>query len=100
MTLNYADFLAETGMRLALDAKPDWSILADEWFALLPEGTNFTSEDLTNAIGLPDASKPNSNNAIGAKMRTWAMRDMERIGDKKTVRIVSHSRRISVWRKK
>ena len=99
MSLTYADFLRDTGMQLALDAKPDWSALADEWFALLPEGTEFTSEDLVNAIGLPDNSAPNSNNAVGAKIRALASKSDE-VGSRKTVRITSHSRRVVIWRKK
>ena len=99
MSLTYGDFLRDTGMQLALDAKPDWSALADTWFSLLPEGTEFTSEDLVNAIGLPDESNPNSNNAVGAKIRALASQS-EEVGSRKTVRITSHSRRVVVWRKK
>ena len=98
MTLTFADFLRDTGMRLALEAKPDWSELADNWFDLLPLGTDFTSEDLISAIGLPDSSTPNSNNAVGAKMRSFKSRANE-VGFRKTVRITSHSRRIIIWRK-
>lgn len=99
MSLTYADFLRDSGMQLALDAKPDWSALADAWFDLLPEGTEYTSEDLVNAIGLPDNSALNSNNAVGAKIRSLASRADE-VGFRKTVRTTSHSRRIVVWRKK
>lgn len=99
MTLTFADFLRDTGMKLALDAKPDWSALADEWFANLPEGTEFTSEDLVSAIGLPDNSALNSNNAVGAKIRSLASQSTE-VGFRKTVRITSHSRRVVIWRKK
>ena len=101
MSLTYGDFLRDTGMQLALDAKPEWSALADEWFANLPEGTEFTSEDLVNAIGLPTTAEPtvNQNNAVGAKVRAFAIQS-EEIGSKKTVRITSHSRRVVVWRKK
>lgn len=87
------------GMQLALDAKTDWSALADEWFNSLPLGADFTSEDLVRAVGLPDSPLPNSNNAVGAKMRSWSGRTQE-VGYRKTVRITSHSRRIIVWRKK
>ena len=97
--LTFADFLKESGMALALEAKPDWSAQADEWFADLPEGTEFTSEDLTSAIGLPDYSTPNNNNAVGAKMRVFAFKSRE-VGFRKTIRVISHSRRIVIWRKK
>ena len=101
MSLTYVDFLRDTGMQLALDAKPDWSALADEWFANLEEGTEFTSEDLVNAIGLPMATEPtvNQNNAVGAKIRSLAFQSTE-VGSRKTVRITSHSRRVVIWRKK
>jgi hypothetical protein len=101
MTLTYGDFLRDTGMQLALDAKPDWSALADEWFANLPEGTEFTSEDLVNAVGLPTPAESgvNRNNAVGAKIRSLASKS-EEVGFRKTVRITSHSRRVVVWRKK
>ena len=97
--LTFADFLKESGMAQALEAKPDWSALADEWFANLPEGTEFTSEDLVSAIGLPDYSTPNNNNAVGAKMSGFARKSQE-VGFRKTVRVISHSRRIVIWRKK
>jgi hypothetical protein len=101
MSLTYGDFLRDTGMQLALDAKPDWSALADEWFANLPEGTEFTSEDLVSNIGLPMTAEPgvNRNNAVGAKIRSLASKS-EEVGFRKTVRITSHSRRVVVWRKK
>lgn len=96
-----SDTLKLQGMQLALDAKPDWSALADEWFNSLPLGADFTSEDLVQAVGLPaTAEYPlNRNNAVGAKMRSWAGRS-EEVGYRKTVRITSHSRRIVLWRKK
>ena len=93
------DRLKFQGMQLALDSKPDWSIRADNWFNSLPEGERFTSEDLISAIGLPDSPNLNANNAVGAKMRSWAGRTTE-VGFRKTVRVTSHSRRIIVWRKK
>lgn len=101
MTITYGDFLRDTGMQLALDAKPDWSALADEWFASLPEGTEFTSEDLVNNVGLPTTAESgvNRNNAVGAKIRSLASQSTE-VGSRKTVRISSHSRRVVVWRKK
>jgi len=94
------DLLANEGASSALLAKDEWSKRADEWFALLDEGTNFTSEDLVKAIGLPDSANENANNAVGGKMRYWAFNYAERIGYKKTTRSTSHSRMIAVWRKK
>ena len=98
--LTFADFLAEEGMQLALNAKPEWSKQADDWFASLPLGTEFTSEDLIAAIGLPDSSEPNANNAVGAKIRSWSKTHTAQIGYRKTIRVTSHSRVISIWRKK
>jgi hypothetical protein len=94
------DILANEGAHLALLSKDEWSKRADEWFSLLQEGENFTSEDLVKAIGLPASLKQNKNNAVGAKMRYWAENYAERIGYKKTTRTTSHSRMIAVWRKK
>ena len=94
------DMLANNGAKSALLSKEDWSQRADEWFALLEEGANFTSEDLIKAVGLPASISENGNNAVGAKMRYWADIYTERIGYKKTTRTTSHSRMIAVWRKK
>ena len=96
-----AELLKTRGMQLALDSKPDWSAQAEEWFNSLPEDWTFTSEDLILAVGLPTTAESgiNQNNAVGAKMRSWAGRTQE-VGFRKTVRITSHSRRIIVWRKK
>ena len=99
--LTFADFLRDVGMELALEAKPTWSAKADEWFASLAPGTEFTSEDLVNNVGLPASAEPtvNQNNAVGAKIRSLAFQSTE-VGSRKTVRITSHSRRVVIWRKK
>jgi len=98
--MNTGDILKANGMKAALLAKHDWSIEADRWFQSLPDGAEFTSEDLTNAIGFPTTSSANGNNAIGAKIRTWADKRTEKVGYKKTIRTISHSRMIVIWRKK
>ena len=98
--LTFGDYLAITGMELALSAKSEWSVQADKWLASLPAGAEFTSEDLIQAIGLPDRSELNTNNAVGAKIRAWASSSTSRVGYQKTTRIKSHSRVIAIWRKK
>ncbi len=95
-----SDKLANEGTRLALIAKSIWGFDADLWLNDLPIGERFTSEDLINAIGLPDKSNPNSNNAVGAKVRNWAHQGkVERVGFGKTQRASSHSRMIVLWEK-
>jgi len=95
------EMLANEGALAALYAKSTWSEKADLWFESLLPGDTFTSEDLTNAIGFPDKATPNSNNAVGAKMRAWShSREMERRGYMRTVRSTSHARMIVLWEKK
>ncbi len=93
--------LANEGSRLALITKSLWSFDADVWFGNLASGERFTSEDLIDAIGLPDKSNPNSNNAVGAKIRTWSYGGtVERVGFEKTRRVSSHARMVTIWEKK
>ena len=93
--------LASEGSRLALITKSLWSFDADVWFGNLASGERFTSEDLIDAIGLPDKSNPNSNNAVGAKIRTWSYGGtVERVGFEKTRRVSSHARMVTIWEKK
>jgi hypothetical protein len=94
------EVLANEGSRLALITKSLWSFDADVWLSDLPNGERFTSEDLIDGIGLPDSSNPNSNNAVGAKIRTWSHNRMvERVGFEKTRRVSSHARMIALWEK-
>ena len=94
------DTLANNGSKAALFAKVAWSTQADQWFDDLEVGYRFSSEDLVNAIGLPDVRYTNSNNAVGAKIRTWShQRKIERVGFVKSQRSESHSRMIFLWEK-
>ena len=86
-------------MAMALATKSNWSDQADEWFAGLEHGAEFTSENLIRAVGLPDTRLSNANNAVGAKMRALSTQS-EEVGYRKSIRITSHSRRIIIWRKK
>ena len=101
MTLTISDSLKYQGMQLALSNAPEWSERADTWFESIPSGSIFTSEDLISAVGLPQTAEYplNRNNAVGAKMRSWAGQT-EEVGFRKTTRVTSHSRRIIVWSKK
>ncbi len=99
--MNTAELLANNGSLAALLAKSTWSEKADVWLESLLPGDTFTSEDLTKAIGFPDKSVPNANNAIGAAVRYWShSHRIERMGFRKTVRTISHSRMIALWEKK
>lgn len=95
-----AEKLANEGMQLALESKKEWSETADAWLEELPEGTRFSSEDLTYSIGYPNHWNPklNANNAVGAKIRTWAVAGLiSRTSFTKTSRTKSHGRLIAEW---
>lgn len=95
------EVLANEGSLAALLAASTWSEKADVWFESLIPGETFTSEDLTNAIGFPDKANPNSNNAVGAKIRAWSHRNqLDRRGYMRTIRSTSHARMIVLWEKK
>ncbi len=99
--MNTGEILANNGSLAALLAKSTWSEQADVWFESLLPGDTFTSEDLTNAIGFPDKSNPNSNNAVGAKIRAWSYgRQADRRGYMRTIRSISHARMIVLWEKR
>jgi hypothetical protein len=100
MSLAMGEALANKGSREALITKAVWSLKADEWFQNLAVGTRFSADDLTDAIGFPDAFYPNSNNAIGAKIRHWSNQlAVARIGFIKSTRTLSHARMIAWWEK-
>lgn len=100
MSLEIGERLATAGGLAALATVGEWDSKADEWFAGIPYGTHFTSEDMIDAIGLPRISSSNRNNAVGAKIRWWSSKNMiEAIGYTKTKRTRSRSRVIRVWSK-
>lgn len=96
-----AEQLANKGMQLALDAKREWSETASEWLQELPKGTRFTSEDLTYSIGYPAGAQiGNANNAVGAKIRTWANAGLiYRSSFTQSNNTRSHGRMIAEWTK-
>ena len=93
--------LGKRGMENALLSKPEWSIAAERWLDSLEIGREFTSEDLTHAIGWPAGADTsmNANNAIGAKIRGWAGKRTYKIGYQTAKGWRSHGRAIAAWRK-
>ena len=92
--------LANIGSRIALIEKSLWSVDAEMWFIKLKRGTRFTSEDLIEAIGLPEENTLNSNNAIGAKVREWSHDgEISQVGFQRATRLTSHARAIALWEK-
>ena len=101
MSIAVGEQLANEGSQLALIFQREWSRKAEDWFATLIPGDTFTSEDMINAIGFPDQRTPNSNNAIGSKIRAWSHAGaVIKRGYAKTTRSQSHSRIIVLWEKK
>lgn len=101
--LSFGELLGEEGAKKALEAKPDWSSLADNWLTSIPTGETFTSEALTEAIGYPSGTYVvmNTNNAVGAKMKVWAQGNLiAKEGYTKSTNWRSHGRVITLWRKK
>lgn len=60
-------FLKQKGIDYAMSSTPAlaWSIRADEWLGNQRRGFEFTSDDLTHAIGMP-ATGNNKSNSVGA----------------------------------
>lgn len=51
----------------AVDFAADWKWKADTWFRTKHQGIKFSSEDVTDAVGLPGGGHGmNRNNAVGA----------------------------------
>jgi len=77
-----------------------WKVHATAWFDTLPAGEEFTADDLTAAVGLPDHGT-NRNNVIGA----W-FSGKSRKGEivwtgrwRKSERVIRHAPQNRVWRK-
>jgi hypothetical protein len=94
-------YLADAGGQAALQAKQDWSWRADAWLDMRLPGHEFTSEDLTKAIGLPVGETGlHMNNAVGAKIRVWAKKGLiQKAGYVNSRRAESHAAEIKLWRK-
>lgn len=91
----------ERGMQQALVSKHDWQQRAQLWFDLLERGALFTSEDLTEAVGLPTGSTGlNKNNAVGAFLRNLSkMGAIVKKGSKGSRKKRSHGASIALWKK-
>ena len=101
MSVEVGERLANEGAQLSLIFQREWTRKAEDWFATLIPGDTFTSEDMIDAVGYPDQRSANSNNAIGAKVRTWSQQGLvTKRGYAKTTRSQSHSRIIVLWEKK
>lgn len=60
----------------AMRAASDWVYKADRWFSTLPSGAQFSSEDVTAAVGFPAGEQAsNRNNAVGAWVRKLATQE-------------------------
>lgn len=65
---------------------------------LAGSGRPFTSEDLTDIVGLPGAIRANGNNAVGAFIQTAAKRlGLRRIGLERARNPQAHGRSLAVW---
>ena len=90
--------LKTQGQSRAANAATEWSIQAQDWIWDRPRGTRFTADDLINAIGLPNPSEPNSNNAVGAALSAARKGDLiTPNGYTPSTRAASHARIIRVW---
>lgn len=75
-----------------------WHEQAVLWIENRRVGRQFTSEDLTDAIGLPRRVGTNRNNAVGAAMQTASgRRIIKRVGYTTATRKESHGRALTVW---
>lgn len=88
-------------MQGALNMANDWVDLANKWFTALPVGYSFTSEDLTDAVGLPAGeSGMNRNNAVGAFVRSLSSRNyVKRIDVRSSRKKSSNGAALIVWSK-
>lgn len=88
----------EEGMASALSRASDWGDRAGVVIDFLAAtGLPFTSEDVTEVVGLPPAGC--SPNAVGAVMNAASRRGViQRIGDTVAVRRNQHATRIGLWR--
>jgi hypothetical protein len=92
--------LKQHGMQLALDAQPDWADQAlIAILQLAKRGTEFTSEDVLEIIGLPSgAVGQHKNNASGAIMNKAARAGwIRKVGYGKAKRKESHGAVLAIW---
>lgn len=92
-------YLRDEGMARATAAVMPWPDEARAWVRALPKGTVFTSEDLTDAIGLPRGEVgTNQNNAVGAIMRACSTANLIRkVGLRQSRKRQAHGATIIEW---
>lgn len=82
-----------------LERRGDWNQAAmHALWELAHSGKPFTSEDLTDMIGLPNASAANKNNKVGAfiQRNAYKMR-LRRVDQVKARNPQAHGRWLTVW---
>ena len=87
--------------QLALDAKQEWKEAADKVIQYyIRRNKPFTSEDITDQIGLPAGStKMNKNNAVGAIILKYSKsRRIYQCGTRPARNKSSHGHELKVWR--
>lgn len=93
---------AESGMEKATAAPRvyGWRVDAGRWFMLLPVGSEFSADDLTKAVGLPDEGV-NKNNVVGAFFNALAKSHFIRWTGRtlKSERIDRHTGMNRIWTK-
>lgn len=79
----------------------DWDTAARHAIIeLAGSGRMFTSEDVTDICGLPNASTANANNRVGALVQAQARRlGLRRVGWEKARNPQANGRLLAVWRK-
>jgi hypothetical protein len=85
------------GMELALGAATSWEYRANQWLSSKPPGFEFTTDDLTSAINMPENGHPNAVGAwTGAKAKALRIIWTGRIHRSK--RVSCHAAIQKVWR--
>jgi len=87
-------------MDVPLDPDARWgSLAAEKMRALVAGDVDFTSEDVTRSLGLPDDPGSPANGAVGAALARAAREGwIRRVGDKPASRANQHGARIGIWR--
>lgn len=90
----------DAGATLAANAALPWSEAASRWIVGQAPGALVTAEDVTAAVGLPNAAASNRNNAVGAALLTAARAGvLVKVGYQQATRKESHARVIAVWQR-
>lgn len=89
--------MKECGQASALRGAEDWHEMALNW--LQGAYTDFSADDLIEAIGLPNAVATNRNNAVGAFFTSARKAGLIRsVGWVRSRRPESHGRVIALWK--